>query len=151
VFVASGVRIGNNCKIQNNVSLYEGVILEDDVFCGPSMVFTNIKHPRSEIVRRGLYVSTYVERGATLGANCTVLCGVRIGRYAFVGAGAVVTRNVPAYALMVGVPARRVAWAGRAGHRLEPVPGRPDLFVCPESGDQYLQRDARTLTPINES
>lgn len=147
VFVAGGVHIGDNCKIQNNVSLYEGVTLEDHVFCGPSMVFTNIKHPRCEIVRRGEYQSTYVERGATFGANCTVVCGVRVGQYALIGAGAVVTGDVPAYGLMAGCPARRIGWAGRAGYRLEPDPERDGCFLCPSTGQRYIEEDPETLRP----
>jgi len=149
VFVAAGVRIGRNCKIQNNVSLYEGVTLEDNVFCGPSCVFTNVKHPRSAIVRRGQYSPTHVEEGVTLGANCTVVCGVRLGRRAFIAAGAVVAEDVPPYALMAGVPARRIGWAGRSGYRLRPA-GAEDgrRFVCPETGELYEQEDERTLRPM---
>ncbi|HVY49924.1 MAG TPA: acyltransferase [Devosia sp.] len=118
VFVGNDVVIGNNVKIQNNVSVYDAVRLEDDVFCGPSMVFTNVYNPRAAINRRSEYRPTLVRRGATLGANCTIVCGVTIGRYAFVGAGAVVNRDVPDYALMVGVPARRIGWVSEAGERL---------------------------------
>jgi UDP-2-acetamido-3-amino-2,3-dideoxy-glucuronate N-acetyltransferase len=118
VFVASGVRIGDNCKIQNNVSLYTGVVLEDDVFCGPSMVFTNVVNPRSEVVRRDEYKETLVRRGASIGANATILCGVTLGTYAFVGAGGVVTHSVPDFALVVGNPARRTAWICRCGVKL---------------------------------
>jgi UDP-2-acetamido-3-amino-2,3-dideoxy-glucuronate N-acetyltransferase len=118
VLVASGVRVGDNCKIQNNVSLYTGVILEDHVFCGPSLVFTNVLNPRSEVVRRGEYKTTLVKRGASLGANATIVCGVTIGSYAFVGAGAVVTRDVADFALVVGAPARRVGWMCRCGVKL---------------------------------
>ncbi|HEY3415307.1 MAG TPA: acyltransferase, partial [Armatimonadota bacterium] len=150
VFVASGVKVGNHCKIQNNVSLYEGVELEDHVFCGPSMVFTNVKHPRCEIVRRGEYAPTYVEHGATLGANCTIVCGTRIGRYAFIAAGAVVAGDVPPFALMAGVPARRIGWSGRLGYRLEPVGGQPGHFVCPGNGELYIQKDEQTLMPMDE-
>ncbi len=147
VFVASGVRLGRNCKVQNNVSLYEGVMLEDDVFCGPSMVFTNVKNPRSEIVRRGQYSITHVERGATLGANCTVVCGTRIGHHAFVAAGAVVTADVPPYAMMAGVPARRIGWAGRAGMRLQPLDGKARWFKCPETEEYYMEENTMTLKP----
>jgi UDP-2-acetamido-3-amino-2,3-dideoxy-glucuronate N-acetyltransferase len=118
VVVLPGVRIGDNCKIQNNVSVYEGVILEDHVFCGPSMVFTNVINPRSEIVRKHEYQQTLVRQGASIGANATVLCGHTIGRYAFIGAGAVVTRDVPDFALMVGNPARRTGWMCRCGIKL---------------------------------
>ena len=120
VFVAGGVSIGNGVKIQNNVSLYDGVTLEDDVFCGPSAVFTNVVTPRSHVSRKHAYARTVVRRGATLGANCTLLCGIEVGRYAFVGAGAVVTRDVPPHALLVGNPARHVGWACACGERLGP-------------------------------
>jgi UDP-2-acetamido-3-amino-2,3-dideoxy-glucuronate N-acetyltransferase len=119
VVVLPGVRIGDNCKIQNNVSVYEGVVLEDDVFCGPSMVFTNVINPRSEIVRKNEYQPTLVRRGASIGANATIVCGHTIGQYAFIGAGAVVTRDVPDFALMVGNPARRTGWMCRCGIRLK--------------------------------
>ena len=135
VFVASGVTIGNNVKVQNNVSVYEGVELEDDVFCGPSCVFTNVNNPRSQIVRRGQYLTTRVRRGASLGANSTVVCGCTVGRYAFIAAGAVVKGDVPDYALMAGVPAKRKGWMGRHGFKLEPVDGG---FRCPESGWFYV-------------
>lgn len=125
VFVARGVVIGDNVKIQNNVSVYEGVVLEDDVFCGPSMVFTNVINPRSHVSRKHEFKSTRVRRGATIGANATVICGHTIGRYAFIGAGAVVTADVPDYALMVGVPARRTGWVCECGVRL-PVDGHGD-------------------------
>ncbi|MDC9823051.1 acyltransferase [Devosia sp. ZB163] len=118
VFVGNDVVIGNNVKIQNNVSVYDAVRLEDDVFCGPSMVFTNVHNPRSAVSRKSEYRPTVVRRGATLGANCTVVCGVTIGEFAFVGAGAVITKDVPDYALMVGVPARRVGWMSESGTRL---------------------------------
>jgi UDP-2-acetamido-3-amino-2,3-dideoxy-glucuronate N-acetyltransferase len=119
VVVSPGVTIGNGCKIQNNVSLYTGVVLEDAVFCGPSMVFTNVVNPRSEIVRKDEYKKTLVRHGASLGANSTIVCGVTIGRYAFVGAGAVVTRDVPDFALVVGNPARRTGWMCRCGLKLD--------------------------------
>lgn len=118
VFVGNDVIIGNNVKIQNNVSVYDAVYLEDDVFCGPSMVFTNVHNPRAAIVRKDEYRKTVVRRGATLGANCTIVCGSTIGEYAFVGAGAVVNRDVPAYGLMLGVPARRTGWMCRCGVQL---------------------------------
>ncbi len=136
VVVASTVVIGDGVKIQNNVSLYDGVILEDHVFCGPSMVFTNVTNPRSEIVRKSEYRPTVVRRGATLGANCTVLCGHTIGQYAFVAAGAVVTRDVPAYALMAGVPARQIGWMCRcAAERLAFNPSGDAR--CPACGTTY--------------
>jgi UDP-2-acetamido-3-amino-2,3-dideoxy-glucuronate N-acetyltransferase len=138
VMVASSVRIGNNCKIQNNVSLYTGVELEDDVFCGPSCVFTNVINPRSQIVRRSQYLPTLVRRGATIGANATIVCGATIGRYAFIGAGAVVRGDVPDYALMLGVPARRKGWMSRHGQRL-PKPDSTGVMLCPESGWRYSE------------
>jgi UDP-2-acetamido-3-amino-2,3-dideoxy-glucuronate N-acetyltransferase len=145
VLIASGVRIGNNVKIQNNVSIYEGVELEDDVFCGPSCVFTNIINPRSQIVRRGQYQPTKVRRGATIGANATIVCGSTIGRYAFVAAGAVVTKApVPDYALMTGVPAKQKGWMSRHGHALT----RPDaegIMRCPESGWRYREVEPGVL------
>jgi len=135
VVVAPGVRIGNNVKIQNNVSVYEGVELEDDVFCGPSCVFTNVINPRSQIVRRGQYQRTLVRRGATLGANSTIVCGATLGRYAFVAAGAVVKGDVPDYALMAGVPAKRKGWMSRHGFRLKEQGN--GIWKCPESGWTY--------------
>lgn len=119
VFVANGTNIGNNVKIQNNVSVYEGVHLDDDVFCGPSMVFTNVFNPRSAVSRKDEYRKTLVQKGATLGANCTIVCGVTIGKYAFVGAGAVIIKDVPSHALIVGVPARRTGWMCKCGLRLD--------------------------------
>ena len=140
VFVARGVTIGNHVKIQNNVSIYEGVVLEDYVFCGPSMVFTNVHNPRSLVVRKDEYRDTRVKRGATLGANCTIVCGVTIGEFAFVGAGAVVTADVKPFALMVGVPARQVGWMSRQGHRLDlSVEGEGEA-CCPGSGERYRLR-----------
>jgi UDP-2-acetamido-3-amino-2,3-dideoxy-glucuronate N-acetyltransferase len=136
VFVAGGVRIGDNVKIQNNVSVYAGVELEDDVFCGPSCVFTNVRNPRSQIVRHELYERTLVRRGATIGANATIVCGATIGRYAFVGAGAVVRGLVPDYALMLGVPAVASGWISRHGHRLV-QPDEAGTLRCPESGWRY--------------
>ena len=137
VFVANGVVIGDRVKIQNNVSVYEGVILEDEVFCGPSMVFTNVINPRSAVPRKHEYKKTIVRRGATLGANCTIVCGVEIGRYAFVGAGAVVTKDVPDYALVVGVPARQIGWMSEHGERLDlPVEGEGEAR-CPATGVLY--------------
>jgi UDP-2-acetamido-3-amino-2,3-dideoxy-glucuronate N-acetyltransferase len=136
VLVSTGVRIGDNCKIQNNVSLYTGVILEADVFCGPSMVFTNVVNPRSEIVRKDEYKQTLVKRGASIGANATIICGVTIGSYAFVGAGAVVTRDVAGFALVVGNPARRTGWMCRCGVKL-PAGGAP--LRCSACGTAYAQ------------
>jgi len=140
VFIANDVVIGSNVKIQNNVSIYTGVEMEDDVFCGPSCVFTNVSNPRSQIVRRHMYERTLVRRGASIGANATIVCACEIGRYAFIGAGATVTTNVPDYALMLGVPARRAGWMSRHGHRLPKVePG--ELMVCPESQWRYRETE----------
>ena len=136
VFIAGNVTIGDNVKIQNNVSIYDGVELDDDVFCGPSMVFTNIRNPRSGVIRKGEYVPTRVGAGATLGANCTVVCGVTIGRHAFVAAGAVVTHDVPDYALIVGVPGRHQGWMSEHGERL-PQFGAEGRSVCPATGTVY--------------
>jgi len=144
VFVASDVLIGSNVKIQNNVSLYTGVELEDDVFCGPSCVFTNVINPRSQIVRHSSYMRTLVRRGATIGANATIVCGATIGRYAFIGAGAVVRGDVPDYALMLGVPARRKGWMSRHGHRL-PKPNAGGVMSCPESGWRYREEEPGVL------
>jgi UDP-2-acetamido-3-amino-2,3-dideoxy-glucuronate N-acetyltransferase len=138
VFVSNKVVVGNNVKIQNNVSVYDEVTLEDDVFCGPSMVFTNVYNPRAAIVRKAEYRPTLVKRGATLGANCTIVCGVTIGQYAFVGAGAVVNTDVPDFALVVGVPARQIGWMSRHGERLDlPVDGNA-AAKCPHTGDRYV-------------
>ena len=144
VNVANDVVIGNNCKIQNNVSVYTGVELEDDVFCGPSCVFTNVINPRSQINRHSQYLRTLIRRGATLGANCTIVCGATVGRYAFIGAGAVVRGDVPDYALMLGVPAQRKAWMSRHGHRLEKRDAENNL-VCPESGWRYAEAEPGEL------
>jgi len=141
VYVGNDVVIGDNVKIQNNVSVYDAVTLEDDVFCGPSMVFTNVYNPRSAVTRKDEYRRTLVRRGATLGANCTIVCGTTIGAYAFVGAGAVVNRDVPDFALMVGVPARQVGWMSRFGERLAlPLEGHGELR-CPHTGDWYRLQD----------
>ncbi len=136
VVVMNGVKIGNNVKIQNNVSIYEGVELEDDVFCGPSMVFTNVINPRSHVPRKDEYRKTLVRRGVTIGANATIICGVTLGEYAFVGAGAVVTGDVQPYALVVGVPARRTSWMCRCGVQLP----EGDTPACPVCGSKYALR-----------
>lgn len=137
VFVGNKVIIGNNVKIQNNVSVYDNVTLEDDVFCGPSMVFTNVYNPRSAVSRKDDYRDTLVKRGATLGANCTIVCGTTIGEYAFIGAGTVVNRDVKPYALMVGVPAKQTGWMSRHGERLDlPLSGEGEAR-CPGTGETY--------------
>ena len=138
VMVASDVTIGNNVKIQNNVSIYTGVELEDDVFCGPSCVFTNVINPRSQIIRRNEYQHTLVRRGATIGANATIVCGITIGRYAFIGAGSVVRKDVPDYALILGIPGIQKGWMSRHGYRL-PLPNIDGLMICPESGWRYKE------------
>ncbi len=135
VFIAAGVVLGNNAKVQNNVSLYSGVVCEDDVFLGPSAVFTNVTNPRSAISRRDQYRKTIVRSGASIGANATIICGNEIGQFAFVGAGAVVTKNVPAYALVTGNPARQTGWMSAWGHRLEF--DESGLAICPESNERY--------------
>jgi UDP-2-acetamido-3-amino-2,3-dideoxy-glucuronate N-acetyltransferase len=139
VVVSPDVVLGNNVKIQNNVSLYTGVICEDDVFLGPSMVFTNIVNPRSAIIRKHEYAKTVVKKGASIGANATIVCGHDIGEYAFIGAGAVVTKNVPAYALVVGNPAKQTGWMSEYGHRLKF--DDYGIAVCPESKEQYQLKD----------
>jgi UDP-2-acetamido-3-amino-2,3-dideoxy-glucuronate N-acetyltransferase len=136
VLIAADVVIGDNVKIQNNVSLYTGTVVEDDVFLGPSCVFTNISNPRSQVVRRHMYEATRVRRGATVGANATIVCGTVIGQYAFIAAGAVVTRDVPDYALMMGIPARQVGWMSRHGYRLD-SPDADGVMRCPSSGLRY--------------
>ncbi len=146
VFVGSGVRIGNGVKIQNNVSVYEGVTLEDDVFVGPSAVFTNVMNPRSFIERKTAYRPTLVRRGATIGANATIVCGITIGEYAFVGAGSVVTRDIPAYALVYGAPARLRGWVSRAGERLDFDAN--GLARCPREGTRYRKVAPGIIEPV---
>lgn len=137
VFVGNKVAIGDKCKIQNNVSVYDNVTLEEGVFCGPSMVFTNVYNPRALIERKNEYRNTLVKRGATLGANCTIVCGVTVGAFAFIGAGAVVNKDVPDYALMVGVPARQLGWMSEYGEQIPlPVDGAGE-YLCPHSGQKY--------------
>jgi UDP-2-acetamido-3-amino-2,3-dideoxy-glucuronate N-acetyltransferase len=141
VFVGNAVRIGDRVKIQNNVSIYDAVTLEDDVFCGPSMVFTNVHNPRAQVVRKDQYRPTLVRRGASIGANATIVCGVTIGAYAFVAAGAVVTRNVGNFALVAGVPARRIGWISRYGERLDLDADADGWALCPHTGDAYTVHD----------
>jgi UDP-2-acetamido-3-amino-2,3-dideoxy-glucuronate N-acetyltransferase len=148
VFVGNNVIIGNKCKIQNNVSVYDNVSLEDNVFCGPSMVFTNVYNPRSMISRKDQYRSTLIKKGATLGANCTIICGVTVGEFAFIGAGAVVNRNVLAYALMVGVPAKQIGWMSEYGEKLDlPLTGNAKA-ICKHTGQKY-QLENTTVKMIN--
>ncbi len=143
VVVSPGVILGNNVKVQNNVSIYTGVVCEDNVFLGPSMVFTNIVNPRSAVVRRDQYVETFVRQGATIGANATVVCGIEIGAYAFIGAGAVVIRDVLPYELVVGNPAKHLGWMSEYGHRLHF--DAEGLATCPESKEQYRKEHSRVL------
>lgn len=149
VYVGNKVIIGNNVKVQNNVSVYDNVILEDDVFCGPSMVFTNVYNPRSAITRKDEYRDTIVKRGATLGANCTIVCGVTIGEHAFIGAGSVITRDVPSYALMLGVPARQAGWMSEYGERLNlPLSGDGEV-ICAHTGSKYRLIDDRVIKIVD--
>jgi UDP-2-acetamido-3-amino-2,3-dideoxy-glucuronate N-acetyltransferase len=141
VFISNDVVIGSNVKIQNNVSVYDAVTIEDDVFCGPSMVFTNVYNPRAAVTRKAEFRKTLIRRGATLGANCTIVCGTVVGQYAFIGAGAVINRNVPDFALMVGVPGRQVGWMSRFGERLAlPLKGNGSA-VCDKTGQRYVLVD----------
>ncbi|MBU5636089.1 acetyltransferase [Geomonas sp. Red69] len=142
--VSPGVVIGSNVKVQNNVSIYEGTVIEDDVFLGPSCVLTNVTNPRSQVLRRALYEKTLLKRGCSIGANATVVCGITLGRYAFVAAGAVVAKDVPDYALMVGVPARQKGWMSRHGHLLK-SPDRDGVMTCPESGLRYREVEPGVL------
>ena len=152
VYVGNRVIIGNNVKIQNNVSVYDNVTLEDDVFCGPSMVFTNVYNPRSAISRKDEYRDTYIRRGATLGANCTIVCGVTVGRYAFVGAGSVVKNDVLDFALVVGVPAKQIGWMSRHGERLQFDREEAGIFfaTCQHTGDLYELGQTGVVTLIND-
>jgi len=143
VFVGNKVTIGNNVKIQNNVSVYDNVTLEDDVFCGPSMVFTNVYNPRAAVSRKDEYRNTLVKRGATLGANCTIVCGVTIGEYAFVGAGAVINRDVKPYALMVGVPAKQIGWISQHGEKLDLPASSKGEAICPATGKHYVLENGK--------
>lgn len=148
VYIGEDVIVGSRVKIQNNVSVYKSVVLEDDVFCGPSMVFTNVATPRAFIERKDDFRKTTIGRGASLGANCTVVCGNRIGSYAMVGAGAVVTHDVPDFALVAGVPARQIGWVSRAGERLDlPAQGQGQA-VCPRTGERY-RLSLGVLTPLD--
>ena len=145
VFVGNKVTIGDDCKIQNNVSVYDNVHLEEGVFCGPSVVFTNVYNPRSLIERKSEYRETLVKKGATLGANCTVVCGVTINEYAFVGAGAVINKDVPAYALMVGVPAKQIGWMSEFGEQLDlPLTGRAET-ICHHTGTRYVLDGSKVI------
>jgi UDP-2-acetamido-3-amino-2,3-dideoxy-glucuronate N-acetyltransferase len=149
VFVGNKVTIGDHCKIQNNVSVYDNVHLEDGVFCGPSMVFTNVHNPRSLIERKDEYRDTLVKKGATLGANCTIVCGITIGEFAFVGAGAVITKDVKPYALMVGVPAKQIGWMSEYGEQLDlPLSGDAET-TCPHTGEKYQLTDG-IVTKVDE-
>ena len=146
VFVGNKVVIGDKCKIQNNVSVYDNVTLEEGVFCGPSMVFTNVYNPRSLIERKSEYRDTLVKKGATLGANCTIVCGTTIGEYAFIGAGAVINKNIKPYALMVGVPAKQVGWMSEYGEKLDlPLAGNGSA-VCSHSGKSYILKASQVTT-----
>ena len=146
VFVGNDVVIGDNCKVQNNVSIYDAVTLEDDVFCGPSMVFTNVHNPRAAVIRKDEYRRTLVKRGATIGANATLVCGVTLGEYAFIAAGAVITKDVKPYALMAGVPARQIGWMSQHGERLDlPLTGQASTR-CPHTGITYILHGEQVRT-----
>jgi len=144
VSIAGGTVIGNHVKVQNNVSVYEGTVIEDDVFLGPSCVLTNVTNPRSQVIRKALYEKTLIRRGASIGANATVICGITIGRYAFIAAGAVIARDVPDYALMIGVPARQKGWMSRHGHVLKD-PSPDGVYACSESGLRYWEVEQGVL------
>ena len=145
VFVGNKVIIGDKCKIQNNVSLYDNVYLEEGVFCGPSMVFTNVYNPRSLIERKSEYRDTFIKKGASLGANCSIICGITIGKFAFVGAGAVVNKDVPAYALVVGIPAKQIGWMSEHGEKLDlPVLGNAQT-ICKHTGQKYILKNDKLI------
>ncbi|MFA5903372.1 MAG: acyltransferase [Desulfobacula sp.] len=144
VCISGDVKIGDNVKIQNNVSVYDGVVIEDDVFLGPSCVLTNVSNPRSEISRKNLYEKTIIKKGATIGANATIVCGVTIGQYAFIAAGAVVTSDIPNYTMVRGVPAKKIGWISRHGHRLKHLTN-DGIFICPESGLKYRETEKGIL------
>lgn len=145
VFIANKVIIGDNCKVQNNVSIYDNVTLEEGVFCGPSMVFTNVYNPRSFIERKSEYKSTLIKRGATLGANCTIICGITVGEFAFIGAGALINKNVKPYSLMVGVPARQIGWMSQYGEKLDlPLSGNANT-ICIHTGQKYQLKNSEVL------
>jgi UDP-2-acetamido-3-amino-2,3-dideoxy-glucuronate N-acetyltransferase len=151
VFVGNKVKIGDQVKVQNNVSVYDNVTLEEQVFCGPSMVFTNVYNPRSGVSRKDQYRDTYVKKGATLGANCTIVCGVTIGQYAFIGAGAVINKDVPDFALMVGVPAKQIGWMSRYGEKLDlPLTGDGET-TCPHTGDKYILKNGVVTLKIGQN
>ena len=145
VFVGNDVVIGNNVKVQNNVSIYDAVTLEDDVFCGPSMVFTNVYNPRSAVSRKDEYRRTLIKKGATIGANATIVCGVTIGEYAFVAAGSVINRNVKPYALVAGVPARKIGWMSKGGVRLNFPGGDVGEAVCEQTGERYMLKNGECI------
>jgi UDP-2-acetamido-3-amino-2,3-dideoxy-glucuronate N-acetyltransferase len=147
VVISPGVALGRNVKVQNNVSIYTGVVCEDDVFLGPSMVFTNVINPRSAIVRKNEYLKTIVKKGASIGANATIVCGNDIGEFAFIGAGAVVTKNVPAYALVVGNPARQTGWISEYGHKL--FFNKDNIAICPESNERYILKNNMVIKNKN--
>lgn len=145
VFIGNKVIIGDNCKVQNNVSIYDNVTLEEGVFCGPSMVFTNVYNPRSFIERKSEYKSTLIKRGATLGANCTIICGITVGEFAFIGAGALINKNVKPYSLMVGVPARQIGWMSQYGEKLDlPLSGNANT-ICIHTGQKYQLKNSEVL------
>ncbi len=148
VNIDSGVIIGNNVKVQNNVSIYTGLVIEDDVFLGPSCVLTNVTNPRSQVLRHSLYETTLLKRGCSIGANATIVCGVIVGRYAFIGSGSVVTKNVPDYALIIGVPGKQAGWVSRHGLPLK-NPDKKGVYVCPESGLKYKEIEKGVMRCID--